>query len=538
MLLKKILKTLLPIIFIQCQTVFAGGLEIYPENTNYLMYNNKPTILIGASASNHDFHVMDFDTTFLSDMQSYGANSTWFMLENFYNTAWNRVVNTPESFYDKIELICKTAYEKDIMIGICFYGYGLVRYPFVYSFNAACDCKGDPGPLINPYDFYNIKSTDPDVVEARTVQLKIIDKVLEHTWNYPNVYYNPAWEVRVIWNTQVAEWYPYISNYIRKQGAKINPDIKHLICIEKTMTQAQTNTYGADFVIDEDGNATKTLNVPFVYWSMDGIYRNSAVWNGDLEPTKNWEYMRQELINGAAGISSIWDVDSDEDTYLATIASFTKTIDNFNNEPGDEITDINLPLIPNGNFIDKPDSVIVNQSNNNVGVFTSNEYLKTTEKNAIAYSDRSFLLKNIPSNSGNWIRILTNNSDKRNSSVNNEYSFVLLDNIKQKFDSVNVYIGYDRRILSGFKPNWLSDFNKTTLTITDDQNIIYDLYRKKHTVAGNTITFSFGKNLETDTNLSCSMYLIFNDVFTSDVVPDTSGVEHIKPQMIKYIGIK
>ena len=318
MFLKKILLFILIIV----GNLF-GQLEISSTNPNYLSYKDKDLILLGATASNNNFHVLDFKLEFLDSMKIYGANHTWFMLENFYNKQWSYVKNTPKSFYDKLELICKTAYEKDIIIGISFYGYGLINYPSSYSFNAACDCKGEPGPLINPMDFYNINSTDPLVVEAREVQLKIIKETLKRTWKYPNVYYSPGWEIKVIWNNNVKEWFTYISKYIKNEGAKIDPNIKHLIAIERTTTASEFAQIKADFTIDEDGNAKKTQGIPFVYWSTDGIYRNTSVWNNKLiEPKFNLQNMKQVLLDGAAGTASIWQVNIEEKQYLTTLETY------------------------------------------------------------------------------------------------------------------------------------------------------------------------------------------------------------------------
>jgi len=313
-----------------------------------LKYNDERIILLGATASNNDFHVMDFDLTFLDSMELYGANHTWFMLENFYNVQWSYTKNTPKSFYDKIEAICKRAYELDIIIGISFYGYGLINYPTVYSFNASCPCKGNPGPLANPMDFYDTKSTDQLIVEAREVQLKIILETLKKTWKYPNVYYNPGWEIKVIWNNTVKTWFTYISKYIKSEGAKIDPSITHLISIERTTTVTEFAQIKADFTIDEDGNAKKTTGVPFVFLSTDGVYRGTSVWNNKLtEPTYNLEYMKQALIE-TGNTASIWAVDPIEKQYLKTISYWISQQDtiNFTSLPDTVWFDSSLNLLP------------------------------------------------------------------------------------------------------------------------------------------------------------------------------------------------
>ncbi len=320
MFLKKIILFILGLLVV---TNLNAQLEISNTNTNYLSYNGKDLILLGATASNNDFHVLDFQVEFLDSMKIYGANHTWFMLENFYNVQWSYTKNTPKSFYDKIETICKRAYELDIIVGISFYGYGLINYPTVYSFNSSCSCKGDPGPLINPMDFYDVNSKDPLVVEAREVQLKIINETLKKTWKYPNVYYSPGWEIKCIWNNNVKTWFTYIDKYIKSEGAKIDPNIKHLIAIERTTSASEFTQIKADFTIDEDGNAKKTSGIPFVYWSTDGIYRNTSVWNNKLtEPKSNLQNMKQVLLDGAAGTASIWQVNLIEKQYLKTLNTY------------------------------------------------------------------------------------------------------------------------------------------------------------------------------------------------------------------------
>jgi hypothetical protein len=338
--------------FLLLSQVMAGSaraqLEVYEKNPNYLTYNGDPIFLITA-VPDYKWHILNTDLEFIRNMPSYGANHTWVMLENFFCVSWNYTKYTPQGFYDKMRDIVRVAYENDIIVGISIFGYGIQKYYHYYSFNKECNhCDGVPGPLTMGQGFYDIHSNAAEIVEARNVQKDILRRIVLATWKYPNVYYNPGWELNVVWTAQVAEWYAWVRDYMISEGRKIDRNMTHLFCVENDMTLDEARAIGADFIMEEDGNSEKCEGIPYVYWSMDGIYRGTSVWNGDLEPAYNLQYMRRAIYDTAsAGIASIWTTDSVEMDYMLQISEFMKTVDNFCDEPFQEIAETTLPY-PNG----------------------------------------------------------------------------------------------------------------------------------------------------------------------------------------------
>ncbi|MBN2412332.1 hypothetical protein JXQ31_11625 [candidate division KSB1 bacterium] len=479
-------------------------LEVFDKNPNYLTYNGEPILLMCSVPNGQDFHVMDFDINFITQMKNYGGNHIWVMIENFTAIKWSYTKNTPDAFYDKIGAIARVAYENDVIFGISLFGYGLVRYPWNFSFNAACSthCGNDPGPLKDPMDFYDATSNDSAVVAARDVQKTIMRKIIERTWQYPNVYYSPGWEIKVIWNYKVAEWFKWATDYMEDQGHIINPNIDHLFAIEKTMDPMEAFKVGADFVIDEDGNAYKSEGIPFVYWSMDGVYRGLDFWNQDeLEPTRNWDFMREELISGAAGLATIWGVDPEEEDYMQSLANFASTVENWCDEPGQEITNATVPLTYNVAGTDLPGSNdcedITDYSSfqiSNINVSSGRAYVQdfNVNINRPFYIDRTYTVAYIPPDYRGLIWLKTANDDKRNEDANFMSYTVNQD--------VTVYVGYDTRI--AVKPGWLQSWTSTQDYITDDTGVEFELMQKDFTKG----TITLGSNQGS----SGSMYIILH----------------------------
>jgi len=491
------------ILFAFIQNVSAQ-LKVFNKNPNYLSYNGEPILLMCSVPNGQDFHVMDFDLNFITQMKNYGGNHIWVMIENFTAEKWSYVKNTPEAFWDKIGAIARVAYENDVIFGVSLFGYGLVRYPWNFSFNAVCTthCDNDPGPLQDPMDFYDVTSTDSAVVEAREVQKMIMKKIIEHTWQYPNVYYSPGWEIKVIWNYKVAEWFKWATDYMETEGHSIDPNIDHLFAIEKTMDPMQAFNVGADFVIDEDGNAYKSEGIPFVYWSMDGVYRNLDFWNQkELEPTRNWDFMREELIAGAAGLATIWGVDPEEEDYLQCLSNFAQTVENWCDEPGQEITNETVPLTFDAQGVNLPktdDCADLTDYSafkiSNITVSSGKAYVQdsNTGINRPYYIDRIYNIAYIPPAFRGLVWLKTANDDKRNTS-----SAFLSYTVNQ---DVTVYVGYDTRI--AVKPTWLFTWTSTNEFITDNTGVEFELLRKDF--AKGTI------NLGSNQGDGGSMYIILH----------------------------
>jgi len=316
----------------------------------------------------------------------------------------------------------------------------------------------------------------------------------------------------VIWNTKVAEWFKWSIDFMKAQGELIDPNIEHLFAIEKTMTPIQAAAVGADFVIDEDGNAYKKEGIPFVYWSMDAIYRNTAVWNNlSEEPTRNWDFMRSGLFNGAAGLATIWGVDPEEEQYLQCLSNFVNTVENWCDEPGQEIAagtvpatfdvaGINLPA--SELCIDNTDYSSFQISNINVPsglTYTVDHGIKAGSQ---FYTDRTYTIYYIPPDYRGLIWIKTANSDKKN------YSNPFLSyTINQ---DATIYVGYDTRIPA--KPSWLSTWTSSGEYIIDDTGVEYEMLSKDFTQG----TVNLGANSAT----SGSMYIILHKpIGTADLTP-------------------
>ena len=499
-----ILYTILVLLLMAMMHNANAQLEVFDRNPNYLTYNGKVVFLVCSVPNGSNFHVLDFDVSQLDVMKQYGANHIWFMLENFFRTTWTYTNNTPETFWAKMETICKEAYKRDIIVGISVFGYGLVKYPKYYSFMNSCtgQCGYDSGPLTTPYDFYNVNSTTPEVLESRATQQYLMREIVDHTWKYPNVYYNPGWEMNCIWNSNVAQWFRWFVDYMNDYGAQIDPNIKHLYSIERTTDPLEAYSLGADFIVEEDGNAQKVDGIPYVYWSMDGVYRNLSFWNGDDEPTLNWDYTRQGIINGAAGIATIWGTDPEEEDYLMSLSNFASTVENWIDEPGQEIVDSAVPAtwdaqgvdIAGSDALDYVDytSFQISDISATSGSPFAVDYNVSTNTNY--YTDRDLGLYFIPPDYQGLVWLKTPNDDKR-LTVDPYLSYHI--NMQ-----ATVYVGYDTRVPS--KPAWLNGWTSTGEYVVDLTGVEFELFAKDFPAGQVQLGANNGGAS------SCSMYIILH----------------------------
>ena len=320
-------------------------LSVSPENPDYLAYQDRPLVLF-AAVPNYCWHVEDYPLESIEQNKVlWGANHIWVMLELHTRRPWSFTKNPGEVYYRRLRHIARLAHRHDVVVGIILFGYNVFKYPHVSSFNrqGADECAGDPGPLDHGIGFFDLSSDNPAVVEAREVQKRIMAEVVAATWEFPNVYYCPGWELDLRRGPEKRGWFKWVRQFMEAEGQKIAPSVHHLFAIEMTMTREEAADLGYDFVVEEDGNASKTAGVPFVYLSMDAPYRGVQT---ARHPRQNLAFMRQELLRGAAGLATVWEADAEESAYLATLVRFCKSVESWTNEPGHEITQSTVPLPP------------------------------------------------------------------------------------------------------------------------------------------------------------------------------------------------
>ena len=455
-----------------------GQLTVFEKNPNYLAYNGEPVFLLTVNP-NGSWLVDRFSLDFINTVVQYGGNHIWLMLDNMGSVPYTYTRNTPQKFWDKLEAIVSAAAEHNIIVGISLFGYGHVKYPYSFSFNKVCKyCSGDVGPLetFQAMDFFRPYNQQPEVVEIRQVQMAIMRGVVNATWQYPNVYYSYGWELNTLWNQDLVDWCKWVREFMTAVGANVSP-IQHLFALERSVTLDEAHKIGVDFVVEEDGNAYKTQGIPFVYFSTDGIYRavGKPLWNSDeLEPKTNIEWMRDCIVETvSAGTASIWYSDPVELVYTRHLSNFFKTVENFCDEPGNEITDEALPNVNTGSFIDitggpcsDADTVIESNEFIVYDINPGHYRIDSVQVGDRYFVDRSYTVTSIPESLRDLQWILTANNDKSIS-----WDEFLKFRVTRDCE---VFVGYQVGILI---PNWLLNFADTGYEIkTTDKN--YRIYRK------------------------------------------------------------
>ena len=322
-----------------------GQLEISPENPNYLSYRGRTLVLFAANPD-YCWHVEDYPLASIGrNRAALGANHIWVLLELHTRRPWSFTKNPGPAYYQKLRAIVAEAQRHDVIVGIILFGYNVYKYPHVSSFNrqGANECAGDCGPLDRGIGFFDLTSDDSAVVEAREVQKAIMGRVVEATWEFPNVYYCPGWELDLVRGPAKRDWFVWVRRFMETEGRRISPASRHLFALEMTMTPGIAADLGYDFVVEEDGNAGKTPGIPFVYLSMDAPFRGVKAAH---HPREDLAFMRRELLRGAAGLATVWEADSAESAYLAGLARCCDAVGSWADEPGREISAARLPAVP------------------------------------------------------------------------------------------------------------------------------------------------------------------------------------------------
>lgn len=95
------------------------------------------------------------------------------------------------------------------------------------------------------------------------------------------------------------------------------------------------------------------MTIEQIYDTFSGNPDRLCIYFG-CEPTYNLEFMRHELISGSASIASLWHTDEAEWEFMKTLGSFIETVENWCDEPGQEITDETVPRNTGDAGIDLP----------------------------------------------------------------------------------------------------------------------------------------------------------------------------------------
>jgi len=351
------------LLFIYANECSSQQLEIWSENSNYIARDGVPIPLI-TGAPNSNYHVFDWDLSVIPLMKSCGVNCTYINFDlGFTKTSemntWDktkRYIDGPLE-YDLRRTI-KALSENGIISVVTLTGYGIYNYSKFWTWCAFEPHKSNPELY---FDYTRQDEVKKYMRKTQNIAIEVMNEFVGWT------ILNPFWEFKVLYNKPatkkiVSDWYKWTTDRARTK------DYADLITIEMTVTQDQLESFGADAMFEEDRNTEKVEGICRIPVSCDGYFRGhpercpsfpTKCWNSDLEPEYSFLAQRELILEGNAGIADLWGLENDinavERVYLRKWRDFFATVEDWSNEPSDEVCEEAIPLDPFDEWLDLPD---------------------------------------------------------------------------------------------------------------------------------------------------------------------------------------
>jgi hypothetical protein len=375
----------------------AGGLQIHPDNPHYFVYQGKPKFLVtygdsldlsgGQPPEGTNHKTILLMTTQGRPFNPY-ASQTPFAGEPDH-VIWN------EATWAQMRDYVQTAAAAGKIIGIGFWSTPMIeRGEGRWDTHFWNSCNGGPipsrtcgdGSTDAKDDFYSLDSYGSEITDPYNPdwswkkrnqyrQEELVKKYLTVLQDFPNVYYYPMFEIGDHYGSSIEKahrWHQHIAKVIRKY----QPD-RLIATVAGTRHErflAEWNE--VDFLLFE-GPATAYLSANQDLRDRFWNHNKPLVWQflympSSLNPTtyeeeplrKMREAMREGLHPSTLIRSGCDEVTFENGQqavnrgamceYGARLAAFVTTIDNWCDEPGQEITDATIPPVTGGKGIDLP----------------------------------------------------------------------------------------------------------------------------------------------------------------------------------------
>ncbi|MEX1121411.1 MAG: hypothetical protein WED82_04725 [Balneolales bacterium] len=345
----------------------SSDLKILPENTNYFEYKGLPMVLFGSQGTQGHgiiYRPYELDKDRIKQVAKHANHIYLTILPDDANreTGWEGLhskIKTPhdQGEWAHLTKIAQWAHEYDVIVHM---------FPWSYKWNyTKHDWSGS--------DFiYSRDSSEWDkVVTNGLTKLDLhklaIDRIVGATWEYPNVVYNFMWEYNVRkYHGQDADgsFHRWWVNRMKEKGTEINPDVSHLFSIK--YGEEHPRETNADFIIEEDGNGffhnhshhvALAHKVPLVFIASDYVFadNNFTGWSDVKHSPRSRENgqnsvhnitpddVRAMITEGFHPAENWHNSSPDALEYYLQARWYMENISSWNNEPGDEISEGNLP---------------------------------------------------------------------------------------------------------------------------------------------------------------------------------------------------
>ena len=349
--------------------VLDTNLRILPENPRYFQYRGLPTVLFWGT---HHWGWNSNPTPEELEYTASYANYITIQATNFrsgedstYPRYWDRI--NDDSHWKAIQQSVEWALERDILVYLYHYdGYGLGKYhhmdwllrnPDNELFDRDLEEFGLPG------------------VTSRDIHERVIEQTVKYLSDYPNVVYDMCFEIKGTIrhgraDHRLIKWW---NNRLQEVGNDHNPDVDHLVTSMYGGSVRDDYDYceimhpsewDGDFITgqsdaegffpdpDEIPEEVFDFEVPMVRMALEYVFNDDDFLRIDFDDYEEDPYYHLIRKQIGAGIHSAepyggksWqDVSSPvARSWYRQLRFYLETVETWDDEPGDEITQDSLP---------------------------------------------------------------------------------------------------------------------------------------------------------------------------------------------------
>jgi hypothetical protein len=263
---------------------FHAGLRLLPENPRYFEYKGLPLALFGHQGGRVSVQSPSPATTEAVRQASRYSNHYYMAAFPTWVRASYEEIHAQlndAAHWQQLRDVARTAWEHDVILHLFFWSYkfNIAEQDWSGSDLIWAD-PGEDGGMVLP----------AAGLTRRDLHTLAIRRMVEATWEFPNVVYNFMWEynVRRRGKDPQGAFHRWWTATLREEGARIDSRVEHLISIK--LGSAHPQESGADFVVEEDGNGfwyshphRRVLEhrVPAVFISSDFAFADN--------PFRGWE---------------------------------------------------------------------------------------------------------------------------------------------------------------------------------------------------------------------------------------------------------
>jgi len=387
--------TLVLVVYSSPYATFA----VNPNNPHFFVNNGKPLFLITEGPS------FEFESEgHYSGLKRDGFNHKHVrLMTNFgrsnsvYNGSINGGWNQPD--WNELKDNVRWAYERDIIIGVTLWNTGFFEERTFFQNECRGWCSSyynerNGGPIPENVDgkdgLYSFDNYGEEITEPYSAnwpwqkrnqyhQESLVKKYLAELGDFPNVYYIPMFEFADFWGvggfngtnipTKARQWHQHIGGIIKKYQPE-----RLIATVVSSLDEDDVEIGGwaeIDFLLFEGPTLTGVstsrdikkfywhFNKPLA-WMFQYIDTGETPGVNDNDPIGK---MREGVIQGVHPATK----DGGQRSYALALANFMETIENWCDEPGQEITKESVPTSSEDIGLDLPAGSCKDTYSNNPG---------------------------------------------------------------------------------------------------------------------------------------------------------------------------